>query len=113
VHALISGIAILTELQHDRGLAILHDEYAAAEIDRDQHADHDAHADARAASVVRTAAACTAAPASENPAQTPVKLAPHLVELGRTFPVFRRTFGIVRPLPVAVAVSPAPARIVQ
>ncbi|CAB3784896.1 hypothetical protein LMG28614_02041 [Paraburkholderia ultramafica] len=113
VHTLPCRVAILAELHHDRSLAILHDEHAAAEIDRNQHADHDAHADARTTSIVRTATARTAALASEDAAQAAVEITPHLVEIGRTFTVPGRTLGIVRPLPVAIAVAPAPARIVQ
>ena len=110
VHTLACRVAILAELHHDAGLAVLHDEHATAEINGHQHTDHDTHADARAATVIRTAAARTAAFAAEHAAQPAVEIAPHLVEIGRAFTVFaRRTLRLVRTLPVAIAV-PRPQR---
>jgi hypothetical protein len=115
VDALADRAGQLAELEHDAGLAVLHDEQPAARIDRDQHADHDADADARSPAVVGPEA--VAALAAEQAAQTPVEVAPHLVEIGRTVTVAAgRTFRFVGTRTgsvVAFAVAAPPAGIVD
>ena len=99
-------------------MPVLHDEHAAAEIDRDQHADDDAHADARAAAVVGARGA-VAGLASEEAGEAPVEVAPHFIEIGRAVAVLAvaRALRILRPLLVvlgaAIAVAPPPARVVD
>ncbi|EDT38573.1 conserved hypothetical protein [Burkholderia ambifaria MEX-5] len=114
VHALADRAGQLAELQHDARLAVLHDEQPAARVDRDQHADHDADADARGPAVVGPEA--VAALAAEQAAQTPVEVAPHLVEIGRTVTVATgRTLRFVRTRTgcvVALAFTASPAGIV-
>ena len=119
VNARIRRLFILAEARHDAHIAVLHDEYAAAQIDRDQHADNNAHADLGAAAVVGTrTAACRLL--AEQARELLVEVAPHFVEIRRAFAilVLRWALWILRTLrvlafSVAIAVAPPPARVVD
>ncbi|CAJ3293019.1 Uncharacterised protein [Burkholderia pseudomallei] len=103
---------VLAQAQHDARLAVLDDEDAAAEIDRDQHARDDADADARGAPVVGTKAVVAAALAAEPAAQATVEVPPHFVEIRGAVVAPVRALRLVRARLVAVAAA-SPAGIVD
>ncbi|CAB3721403.1 hypothetical protein LMG24076_04708 [Trinickia soli] len=110
---------VFAELQDDTGLALLHDEDAAADIDRREHADDNADADSSRSSVVRTPIPRPASLAftAEKARQAPIEIAPHFVEIGRTAAVAivaaGATLRLVRPLPATVTVAAPPTGIVD